>query len=114
MASSLTLGGLASNLPGGQAIFGPNTVTASKATPEIQNVELEAGVEKKIPLPSEAVQWAVFFQYEGSPPEVTIKSGASSLVVPALGFASAPVAAGVKELGFKAATVPKVFQLAVI
>ena len=117
MAGQLTLGGGASNIPGGSFIAGPSTVTGTKSQAEIINVELEAGVEKKVPLPSEAVQWAAFFQFQTAALTVTVKTNAAGdgvMSFSAQGFVSAPIAAGVTELAFKAATAPKVFQLVVI
>lgn len=115
MAGQLTLGGLAAGLPGGQVIAGPNTVSGTKAIPEILNIELESGVEKKVKLPSEALQFALFFSSGGETgPELKLKAGTTEWACPTQGFFSSPVPSGVTELGFKAPAAPKVFQLYVI
>ncbi len=115
MANQLTLSGGYTGAPAGGATIGPTTNTGTKATPEIVNVELEAGVEKKVAVPPEAVQWAAFFQaVTGTAPTVTIKTNVAAdgvMSFPALAFASGGIVATCTELAFKAATAPKVFQL---
>ncbi len=111
MAGQLTLGGSAAGLPGGIITAGASTVSNSKSVPELTNVELEAGVEKKVKLPPEALQWAVFFEFVSSPPTLTIKTnfaGDGVMTVPAQGFISAPIAASVTELAFKAAVTSRI------
>ncbi len=113
MANQLTLSGGYTGAPAGGATIGPSTNSGSKATPEIVNVELEAGTELKIKVPPEAVQWAAFFQ-GATGPTVTIKTNVAAdgvMSFPAVAFASGGIAATCTELAFKAAVAPKVFQL---
>ena len=115
MAGSLTLGGMADNLPAGGFLVGPVTVSGTKSTPEIMNIELTSGVALKVPLPPEARQWAVFFQFAGAAPgEVFIECGTVEMGIPARDFACSPIPAGVTEMYFFAASAPKLFQLVVI
>ena len=119
MAGSLTLGGMAAGLLAGEVVVGPSTVAGKEANTEIINVTLAANVDTSVPVPTGAVQWAVFFPFEGSSPaEVKVGSNlvatASGMPVPALGFASAGVTSTVTELKFKSAVPPSTFQVVFI
>jgi hypothetical protein len=116
MAGSLTLGGMADGLVAGQVTVGPSTMTGKQAISEVINLELEANVDKKIAVPPEAVAFAFLFTFTGSEgPEVKLRTnkneadGGFPLI--AQGWGAMPLAAGIKELIFKAATAPKLFQL---
>ncbi len=115
MPASLNLGGGVAGVPGGAISFKPETATGTKSTPELQTIELAAGVETKIKLPLEASYVALAFQFAGaSPPTVLFKtnlnSGDTGLQVPAEAFFATGLG-GATEVILKAATPPKAFQL---
>jgi hypothetical protein len=116
MAGSLTLGGMADGLLAGQITIGPSTIAGKAANSEMLNVELVANIDTVVKVPPEAVAFAVLFTFAAtSPAEVKIRTNLNNadvgLPVPASGWLQMPVASGVTELKFKAASPTAFFQL---
>lgn len=118
MAGSLTLGGMSAGQLAGSMTLGPATVTGKTIGSEVIEITLEANVDFAVKIPPEKTQWAVFFTFASSAPEVKVGSNlvttANGMPVPAQGFVSAPIVSGMTELKFKAVSPPSVFQLVFI
>jgi hypothetical protein len=110
---------MADGLLAGQVTLGPWSMSGKEAISEVLNVTLTANVDYAVQVPSAAVAFACSFTFEGEAgPELKLGSNLNPTTggfpVKAEGFMVLPLASGVTELKFRAATAPPVFQLAFI
>jgi hypothetical protein len=119
MAGSLTAGGMADGLLIGQVTLGPWSMSGKESISEVLSVTLTANVDFVVAVPSSAVAFACSFTFEGEAgPEMKLGSNlnptTAGFPVKAEGFMVLPIASGVTELKFRAASAPPIFQLAFI